>query len=217
MKRIFAWQTDSAGCYMYRIYWPLTHLDKTKFEVNWGAPGPDIFDYDVVIGQRIAGQSALWQQLCADPNIFTVYDIDDNLLAVDQNNTVPYSIYDHQREGTAANIKAADIVTVASSSFAEWLTGSNLINSEVAVLPNCLLRSWMQYRPPPNPPILGWAGSMFHGQDFTEEATAVVAGIRLVKQVLPSLQLHMIGANYLPTSLPTRTTGWSTMDAYHDA
>src|SRR5262245_13831511 len=103
MKRIFAWQTDTAGCFMYRLYWPLTHLDKTKFEVAWGVPPPDIFDYDVVIGQRISGQNALWQQLCADPNVLTIYDIDDNILNVEQNNIVTHAIDAHPKDGTRVN------------------------------------------------------------------------------------------------------------------
>lgn len=35
MKRIFAWQTDTAGCFMYRIFWPLSRLDKSKFAAKW--------------------------------------------------------------------------------------------------------------------------------------------------------------------------------------
>lgn len=214
MKRIFAWQTDTAGCFMYRIYWPLNALNKDRFEVAWGAPPPDIFDYDVVIGQRLAGHNPLWQELCRNPNIFTVYDIDDDLINIGPENPVPYSIYHPVVDETIANIAMADMVTVASEAFSDWLLSRKIVSSQIAVLRNCLPRAWMEYRPPPAQPVVGWAGSMFHAQDWDPDATKIVAGLRLLKEWRPEIDFHMIGANYLGSG---RTTAWSTMDAYHSA
>lgn len=208
MKRIFAWQTDTAGCFLYRLYWPLTHLDKKKFEVHWGAPGPDIHEYDVVIGQRLAGPNDLWRELCADPNVMTVYDMDDDLLHVDPENTVPYSIYGPVTAGTFRNIAQADKVTVSTPALADMLDTI----ADTYVLPNCLPQSWMQYREPPWPPIVGWAGSMFHAQDWggIPEQLAALIGAH------PQYRLHTIGANYM-TGLPVRSTSWSTMESYHQS
>lgn len=206
MKRIFAWQTDTAGCWKYRIHWPLTHLDKKKFEVHWGAPGPDIHDYDIVIGQRLAGPNDLWRELCADPNVMTVYDMDDDLLHVDPVNTVPYSIYGPVTADTFRNIAQSDKVTVSTPALADMLDPI----ADVSVLPNCLPQSWMQYREPPWPPIVGWAGSMFHAQDWggIPEQLAGLLGAH------PEYRLHTIGANYM-SGLQVRSTSWSTMEAYH--
>ena len=89
VKRIFAWATDGAGCYFYRLQLPLLHLPADRFSISIGAPGPDIHGYDIVIGQRIAPPSPLWEELCADPNVLTVYDIDDDLMNIDPANAVP--------------------------------------------------------------------------------------------------------------------------------
>lgn len=211
MKRIFAWQTDTAGCFMYRLYWPLTNLDKKRFEVQWGAPGPDIFDYDIVIGQRISGDNELWRRLCADPHVQTVYDLDDDLLHVDPDNTVPYSIYNPVAAETFRNINQADALTVSTPALAEYFEA---LFPSVHVLPNCLPQSWMQYREPPWPPIIGWAGSMFHAQDW--QGTGIVEGLETYTRTSTDARLHAIGAYYM-TGLPARFTGWSTMEAYHSA
>jgi Glycosyltransferase len=211
MKRIFAIQTDTAGCFMYRLYWPLIHLDRKRFEVHWGAPGPDIFDYDIVIGQRIAGENQLWRDLCDNPNVMAVYDLDDDLLHVDPENTVPYSIYGSTAESTLRNILKADKITVSTPALE---AGFAPFHESVHVLPNCLPQSWMQYREPPWPPIVGWAGSMFHAQDWN--GTGVAGGIIRYVHGHPGATFHTIGARYL-NGIPVRYTPWSTMEAYHAA
>lgn len=206
MKRIFAWATDSAGCWMYRLYWPLTHLDKHKFEVKWGAPGPDIFDYDIVIGQRIAGENELWRKLCMDPNVFAVYDLDDDLLNVDPENEVPYSIYHSMATDTRVNIDMADAVTVSTPNLADMFNQSG-----VHVLPNCLPQSYMQYRQPPWPPVIGWGGSMFHRQDWGGIPGRIADGIA---RVPGPVSFHTVGADYIGSHFLHRYTGWSTVDSY---
>lgn len=210
MKRIFAWQTDTAGCFMYRLYWPLTHLDKHKFEVKWGAPGPDIFDYDIVIGQRIAGENDLWRELCRNPDVFTVYDMDDDLYNVDPENEVPYSIYHSQRDGTLTNILMSDALTVSTPNLAEMYEAHTGQGWQVHVLPNCLPQSYMQYRQPPWPPIVGWGGSMFHRQDWPGVVNAMIE----VMLEFPTVQFHTVGADYIGNAFPHRYTGWSTVDSY---
>ena len=210
MKRIFAWQTDTASCFLYRLYWPLTNLNKKKFQVSWGAPGADIFDYDIVIGQRICGANDLWREICRNPNIMAIYDLDDDLLHVDPENTVPYSIYGG---GVAAetfrNIAMADKVTVSTPILESFFDA--LVTT--VVLPNCLPQSWMNYREPPHPPVIGWMGSMFHKQDFDANAVAdALAQIRGAHQV----DLHTIGANYISPIAPARTTGWTTLQRAHE-
>ena len=207
MKRIFAWQTDTAGCFMYRIYWPLSRLDKSKFEVAWGAPGPDIHDYDIVIGQRIAGDNGLWRELCRNPNIFTVYDLDDDLLNVDPENSVPYSIYHPVRDHTQINIDMADAVTVSTSNLADMFG----LSVGIHVLPNCLPQSYFDpHDPIVWPPVLGWGGSMFHRQDWP----GIKEQLRIVMANIPGLSFHTVGADYIDGAFPHRSTPWSTVDNY---
>jgi len=214
MKRIFAWQTDTAGCFLYRLYWPLTHLDKKKFQPQWGAPGPDILDYDVVIGQRIAGQNDQWEQICADPNTLAVYDLDDDLLHVDPQNKAIYNIYAPMVDDTWRNIYLADQVTVSTPKLAEMLDQHLHLADRLHVLPNCLPQSWMQYRPPPTNLTVGWSGSMFHQQDW--EVLPEV--LEMFHNMFPNMVFHTMGANYLTgTSIPVRFTSWSTMESYHPA
>lgn len=212
MKRIFAWQTDTAGCFLYRLYWPLNQLNKHKFRAHWGSPGPDLFDYDVVIGQRIAGKNDLWEKVCADPNTLAVYDLDDDLLHVDPQNEAIYSIYNPMTEDTWYNIFIADRVTVSTPKLAEMLDQQLHLGDRLYVLPNCLPQSWMDYRPPPAPTVIGWAGSMFHKQDWL----TLPGELESLAREFPQMSFHTMGANYLAGyRLPVRFTNWSTMEAYH--
>lgn len=211
--RIFAWMTDTAGCFLYRLFWPLTTLispqfdPHDQFEAQWGAPGPDIGDFNVVIGQRIAGHSELWRTICADPNILAVYDLDDNLLIVDPANVPIYNIYAPLGEGTAGNIRAADVVTVSTPNLAAAISH---LNPNIVVLPNCLPQAWIQ---PPvklhRPQVIGWGGSFFHGDDFRGVPEAL-------KMIFPhhNVRYQTHGANYLP-GLPVQFHGWTTLEQYH--
>lgn len=205
MKRIFAWQTDTAGCFLYRIFWPLTNLPKDQFEVSWGAPGPDIFDYDIVIGQRIIGDNELWQKLCADPSVAAVYDLDDYLIGLDPDSEL-YGHFAPQAPGTERNIAAADLVTVSTPRLANRLRD---LNKNTTVLPNCLPQEMIRHLSLPYVPVVGWAGSMFHGRDFD----GIYEQIHAFKTRIPRAQVVTHGANYLG-GLSDRNWGWTTMESY---
>jgi glycosyltransferase involved in cell wall biosynthesis len=211
VKRVFAWLTDTAGCFHYRIKTPLDELNTlANWDVSWGAPGPDIHDYDVVVGQRIAGHSPTWEALCTDPNVLAVYDIDDDLLNIDPANTVPYSIYAPIRDATQRNIARADLVTAATPKLAEYLQS---INPRTVVLPNCVPnhlpyggQQWSADRF-----TVGWAGSMFHHQDWSH----MPAKLAEFWRVFPRAEFHMIGADYTGGAVPTRVSGWGTVESYY--
>jgi hypothetical protein len=210
VKRIFAWQTDTAGCFMYRLYLPLTSLNPQQWQASWGAPPDDVFDYDVVIGQRIAGENEGWERICKS-NAFAIYDIDDDLLNIDPDNHVPYSIYAPIVEATKRNIAMADLVTASTEKLAEYL---RTINSNVVVLPNCLPPGMTQRPTQWSRGItVGWGGSMFHGQDFGGMGRI----LQEVQQEAPWVSFHMVGANYVNGWVPTRSTGWSDVMSYHNA
>lgn len=214
MRRLFAWQTDTAGCWYYRLHLPLTHLPGCRWDVRYGTPGPDIGDYDVVIGQRLAGPQPDWLRLCADPNVLCVYDADDDLTDLDPQNTVPYSIYAPLAADTRRNIEAADVVTVCVPAVAEKLSKWN---SNVHLLPICIDPAVIDWpvRRGPAALTVGWAGSPFHHQDWGTMPAHLAEYMRRV----PHATFHTIGADYTGGVLGhrTRVTGWSTVDNFYKA
>lgn len=212
MTRVFGWQTDGGACHLYRTFWPFRALDPARFECSFGAPGVDIVDYDVVVGQRIAGPSDDWLDLCRNPKIMTVMDLDDDLVHVDPSNTVPYSIYHPIRDDTIRNIQAADMVTVASPRLAELVSQWN---SNVVILPNCLPREYLDLPlHEPNHHTLGWGGSPFHGQDW--EPSGILPSLMLFRDKYPHYFFHTFGENYTSGifSSHLRTYGWGPLEHY---
>lgn len=215
-RRIWVVQTDTAGCWWYRLRTPLMALDPDQFEVMWRGPEiAELIQGDIVIGQRIAGPNPAWLQICEKPGVLAVYDLDDNLLDVDPANTVPYSIYAPIHDDTAWNIAAADVVTVSTRTLAGVIRQRN---PNVVVLPNCLPDSWLE----PDPAgryresdliWIGWAGSMFHQQDWTPDVVDALAELKATDR---RIRYHMVGANYIG-ALADRVSPWSTMDALHAA
>jgi hypothetical protein len=214
VRTVFAWVTDTAGCWHYRVELPLTRLNPTRFTATWGAPGPDIHDYDIVIGQRLAGDNLGWEALCRDPDVLTVYDMDDDLLNIEPENQVPYSIYHPLREGTRRNVEMADVVITCVSQIAEILAP---INPNVHILPICI-PEWVIDLPVhrgPGEPNVGWAGSMFQAQNWV----GIPGKLWAHAQLVPDARYHMVGADYTGGILGgrCRTTGWGTMDHMYRA
>ncbi|RPJ20628.1 MAG: hypothetical protein EHM35_19225, partial [Planctomycetaceae bacterium] len=143
MKRIFAWQTDTSTCHLYRTVFPFEELAKQGWEVHWGAPPLDIKEYDVIVGQRITGYNNLWRDLAHDYSGLLVLDLDDDLIDVDPANKIPYDIYQPQRLGTVANIEMSDVVTVSTPKLADKIRRIRG-NDDVVVLPNCAHPDWIQ-------------------------------------------------------------------------
>lgn len=212
-RRIFPIATDAAACYLYRLHWPLTHLDPDEFDIRWGGVpfGDPAQPGDVIIGQRIAGDNQAWRDMCASPNILAVYEIDDDIVDVDPANETPYAIFHPQREGTIANIAAADVVTCSTPYLAAKI--ATRWNPRTVVLPNCLPAKWFDAFPGQHvsgrggPITVGWAGSPFHAQDF------VGLGEHLAQVSDPRVRWATIGADYLSPHVPVyRPVGWTTND-----
>lgn len=205
-RRIWVIATDSAGCYYYRLHLPLTNLNSEKFEVIWRPGDGEHQPGDIVIGQRIAGHNPAWRDMCLNPNITTVYDIDDDLLNIDASNVGPYQLYAPQAGGTAENIQMANVVTVSTPKLAEKL---RKLNSNVHFLPNCVARQSV-YRLHERPFTVGWAGSMFHGQDMGgfPEQLAAFHGAH------PDTRWHFIGADYSGGHVPRSVSPFQTMAGY---
>lgn len=215
VKRVFAWQTDGSACWWYRIKLPLEELAKHGWDVSWGSPaGLDLHSYDVVIGQRIAGPSPEWLALCADPNVLTVYDMDDDLLNLDPENTVPYNIYAPIRDDTEANVRAADVVTVCTPYVFDIM---KKINDNVHLLPICIRAEDIDIPLKTHADALtvGWAGSPFHHQDWLEIPQILADFAR----VMPHASFHMMGADYTQGLLShkLRVSGFTTVPNYYNS
>jgi len=212
VTRIFAIATDGAACYLYRLHYPLNKLDPSRFEVHWSPPPPDPSLGDVVIGQRIAGKNTAWEEMCANPNLLAVYDLDDNLLEVDPSNSLPYSIYAPIAADTANNIRLANVVTVSTPKLAARMRE---LNPNVVVLPNCLPADWIASvrHQQGDEVIVGWAGSMFHQQDWP----GVGQQLAIYAAHEPRARFHCIGANYMAPHVRARYTGWDIMENYWKA
>lgn len=207
VKRVFTWATDGASVLHFNTLLPYSAMDPDKWECTYSVapPAPDWRDrYDVIVGQRLAGDQPLWKEICEDPNTLAVYSIDDDLTNVDPENTVPYRIYHPIREGTIRNIEMADVVTVPTEAFAGRM---GLHNPSIAILPICIPdemplwpRTWASEW------TVGWSGSMFKAQDWPGVAEALAT----YSADVPEARFHMIGADYTRGLLgwKNRFDGW---------
>ncbi len=192
MVNVFGWLTSVDACFEYRVRLPFTTLNRRPgWRCVWGAPGPDIGNYDVVVGQRLAGVQPDWLALCRDPNTLCVYDMDDDLLHIDPENSVPYQLYAPVADETRRNVAAADVVTVCTPQVAEVMAA---INPRVVLLPICTDPAWIDLplRTTPGRLTVGWGGSPFHGQDWDVLPRHLAEYARLV----PDAGCHMFGADY---------------------
>lgn len=145
--------------------------------------------------------------MCADPGLLAVYELDDNLLELDPAQPTIYNIFMPHVAGTKRNIAAADVVTVSTPMLADLVRP---LNPNVVVLPNCASDQWLAPIAPPAPITVGWAGSFFHEQDWPG-IPSVLAEYSIRE---PRAKFHMIGADYTMGVVPTRFSGWSTVDHY---
>lgn len=204
-RRIYAWLTEQSACFDYRERLPLTHLPADQWEVAWGpALPPDIHDYDVVVGQRLTGAAhPQWFALCADPGLLCVFDMDDDLINIDPANTVPHQIYAPQADDTRRLVAASDVVTVCTPHVQGEMSK---INPNVVLLPICMDPALLRKPEPHGERLtLGWAGSVFHHQDWQ-----VLPGqLHKVAPLLPHVDFHAIGHDFTQGAFAgrTRTSG----------
>lgn len=217
MKRVLAWETSYAAEHHFRIGMPFPLLDKTRFETAQTST-PDIaaHGYDVVFAQRLAGYHPLWHALCADPNVLTIYDMDDDLLCIDPENTIPYHVFHPLEAATRENVLAADIVTVSSPGLLERY---QKIHSNVVLLPICIPDAMP--KPDDEVPVtkelvVGWAGSMHKRQDW--EPYDLAMKLWLFAQEAPEAWFMTMGADYTHGLLGPRlqSIGFGVIGDYYD-
>lgn len=213
---IYVWATDTAGCFYQRLRMPLDALERAypdEFRVCWScepkSPG-------VVIGQRIMGNGTepdpRWTGYCQTPGLLAVYEIDDDIIDLDPGNTLPYQIFTPNRYGTIGNIAVSDHVIASTPNLATKISdlGDGTRPDFVTVAPNCIADGFVVDRAQDIRPLtIGWAGSMFHQQDFTPD---VVRQLAKVRDAHREVRWVTIGANYLGWG---SHFGWGPIDRYH--
>lgn len=229
--KIYPWQTDTAGCFYQRLKLPLDALEAAypdEFEVCWTCE-PKAGEGDarsVVLGQRIMGHGTegdpRWLDYCRNPGILAVIEVDDDILDLDPGNTVPYSIFTPNRLGTMENIYHSNAV-IASTGNLAWKIWSGVFEGEgsitaaeglIYVAPNCVADGSVIEREAPASSgalTIGWAGSMFHQQDFPPSLVEQLAAVR---DDHPDVRWLTIGANYLGWG---NHIGWGSIENYHAA
>jgi len=193
MKRVYTFQTDTGSCHLYRSLFPAEFMGP-DWEFTFGGVPNDIWDYDVVVGQRVAGENYWWNKICQNFKGLVIYDLDDDLIDVDPRNPVPYSIYEPMRDQTLRNIMSADVVTVSTHNLAAKLKPWADI---IEVLPNCAHPSWIQRNEPRNLTV-GWAGSVFHDMDLVDMPQILLEWEKFYRSIGGSLPVsfHSMGGNY---------------------
>lgn len=223
LPRIFGWLADKQGCGYWRIMLPLCELERrgarTAFDLRMPAEfctgdrldNIQVVDGDepiIVVGQRISQPvpSATWQDFAKVPRFKLVYEIDDDLLHIDPENTKAYEAYKDPdvRRRLVENVAVAHLVTCTTEPLAEVLRG---YNPNVVVVPNYVDAAALDYpRPNWEGVAVGWAGSGTHAADFD----TVSPHLRSFYRANPDVWWSSAGCDYgrLTGATRRRHSGW---------
>lgn len=205
-QKVFGWYADFDGCGYYRIIKPLEALreavlDPQLWETKADRITPaDLHDYDVIVGQRICqsdgeggGAADTWaQKICKDQSILSVYELDDDLLNVEEDNPAfPFFSDPPTQQNIKACAALADLVTVSTEPLREQMLK---YNPNVKVLPNFIDQDVLDIPRPAKREevVIGWCGSGTHSEDFKTmgEELGIVMGLNR------NTRFMTIGADY---------------------
>lgn len=198
---VYGWAADSSGCCWYRIALPLGELGRRGHETSWSTKMPNAVRFDgaadVVLGQRVCqpGPTSTWQRLCREGHSRMVFELDDDLLAVDPSNIPAYQFFGRPeiRANLVTNLQMADEVTVSTDALAEVISEHN---PNVTVIPNYVPGALLDTAPPPqrtgDPTVVGWAGSSSHAMDFEDAGPELIRFLRRN----PGVQYHSMGGSF---------------------
>lgn len=165
MIKVFGWYVNRAGAGQDRIIRPMKELDKLD---DWEAVSGDTFsvgemmDYDLVVAQQISHRGALttWKYLCDPDAPASVYETDDNILAVENTNYGAYEFFGNPiiQQFMKTAMWYADAITTPSIPLGEILAEfNNKVYHIPTYLPERLLQSPRQ--PNKNVVVIYGAGS----------------------------------------------------------
>jgi glycosyltransferase involved in cell wall biosynthesis len=202
--KIFAGH-DGSGCAWYRIILPLTELAKHGHEVTLvdasqhgtaqDAAISKAAGHDLIVGQRWDRHEAMgaWRRMRAHSRL--VYEVDDDVWAVEPVNWASYTRYSRAdvQDAVSHSAQVADLVTVTTEPLAEVMREHN---PNVTILPNHI-PGWVCDLPRTerDRPRAGWTGGASHGRDISETA----AHVRRFLDRFPGWDFHLGGVDYRPT------------------
>ncbi|AXB47298.1 hypothetical protein A4R43_36635 [Amycolatopsis albispora] len=191
---------------------------------------------DVIVAQRtcLPGPSAVFQRMARENHARMVYEIDDDLFAVDPSNRHAHQFFGlnisaHTRVGLDGslertpyfddglrarmieNIRVAHMVTVTTEPLADVVSQWN---DNVVVLPNQVPAWLLDHERPTAGDLVtvGWRGGDSHGRDFGELAKPL-RGFLQRPASRGQVEFHAMGADYTPRvasrHVRTRHTAWT--------
>ena len=198
---------------------PLSHLNTLP---GWEAQssykttivGSEIPDYDLIIGQRTSTDHAfsVWKYLIHPQAPATIYEVDDNLFAVEPTNVVAYRQYNDEDTQMlmATSMWLADAITVSSQALADELKH---FNPNVYVIPNYIPATFFK-APKRNAKTksltIGWAGGSSHINDLL-----LVQPLLKTLNTIPKINLKIIGQDFRQfLGIKASHVGWQTVPKY---
>lgn len=200
---------DGSGCGHVRLVQPLREMAKHGHEVRFTisreaetirALTDDAKNYDVVVGQRLAGFDGMgmWRR-ARTPTNRLVYENDDDLFTIDMANFAAYTEFNKPfvQDAIKGYAELSDLVTVTCEPLAEVHREAGAKN--VAVLKNYIPEYVLELpRTERKRPRLGWVGGASHGIDMHECVTAV----RRFLNRNDNWDLFLGGVDYRPSFNP---------------
>lgn len=159
----------------------------------------DADDVDVIVSQRASSYEGLglWRRWGSRLDARTVYENDDDVFSITQENTAAYDAYREGsdiREATLRYCKTANLVTTTTPHLADRFREMLDSRVPVEVLPN-YVPAWVLDLPRDTPDRrlrIGWAGGSSHGRDIH---TATPAVRRFMKR-FPGWDLYLNGMDW---------------------
>jgi glycosyltransferase involved in cell wall biosynthesis len=212
VKKVLFWMAGYDGCGYYRMQLPADNLPKDRWDPTVSTnSGSDWPRFDVIVGQRIyMNEEAMspvlnWVNMARDLGTRTVYELDDNFFAMQEDNPA-YEVFSD--EAVLNNVRAcasmADLVTVSTEPLREVMLD---FNPNVNVVPNFIDESWLRVERIRNKwPIIGWAGSATHSNDWKVVGDAVGEAMLMHQE---SLAFIMGGQKHYAGSVPQNRLKWT--------
>lgn len=199
---------DNSACGYHRILQPLGELAKHGHQIRtvYGDAQPDP-DTDIIIGERLDHPDVLKTWRRWKPKHRLVYEVDDDVYAVDPANWLAHRVYRFEvpRDVTTHVAQVADLITCSTEYLAE-VQARETGHHNIVVLPNCIDEDLLALeRPRRDRLVVGWAGGASH----LREIDMIADPLRRFLGRNPGAELHMIGQDFRDIlRVPCRWTDW---------
>lgn len=180
---------DRGACGWYRMRQPAYWLNRIPgievryfSEENWGTineANTELLRWpNVIVCARLSRGTALGLIRDYNPNAAIVYDIDDELLNVPEENISEASFDEPTKECIRNYLASADLVTVSTPTLAERL---KKYNAQIEVIPNCIPPEMMELKPIAKDHVrVGWAGSVTHVKDVEPAMEGLLMALDII-------------------------------------